>query len=57
MVAGLPSNPWPRWVPVEGPTIRLGVAALLATAHEWLDPPASRPATAAGVQAAWMRVA
>jgi hippurate hydrolase len=36
VVAGLPSNHSPQFAPVEDPTLRLGVAALVAAATEWL---------------------
>jgi len=37
VVAGLPSNHSPQFAPVEDPTLRLGVEALVAAATEWLD--------------------
>jgi amidohydrolase len=37
VVAGLPSNHSPQFAPVEDPTLRLGVEALVAAATEWLS--------------------
>ena len=37
VVAGLPSNHSPQFAPAEDPTLRIGVAALVAAATEWLD--------------------
>ena len=36
VVAGLPSNHSPQFAPVEDPTLRIGVEALVAAATEWL---------------------
>ncbi len=36
VLAGLPSNHSPQFAPVEDPTLRVGVAALVAGATEWL---------------------
>ncbi len=36
VVAGLPSNHSPQFAPVEDPTLRVGVDALVAAATEWL---------------------
>ena len=37
VVAGLPSNHSPQFAPVEDPTLRIGVEALVAAATEWLS--------------------
>lgn len=37
LVAGLPSNHSPQFAPVEDPTLRIGVEALVAAATEWLS--------------------
>ena len=37
VVAGLPSNHSPQFAPVEDPTLRIGVGALVAAATEWLE--------------------
>ena len=36
VVTGLPSNHSPQFAPVEDPTLRIGVDALVAAATEWL---------------------
>ncbi len=38
VVAGLPSNHSPEFAPVEDPTLRVGVEALVAAATAWLSP-------------------
>jgi hypothetical protein len=37
VVAGLPSNHSPEFAPVEDPTLRVGVEALVAAATAWLS--------------------
>lgn len=37
VVGGLPSNHSPQFAPVEDPTLRVGVAALVAAATAWLS--------------------